>query len=147
MLSSHDINQTIVLMDCHCCRDAPIAGRTNGGVGHCPDRSVQNLPEIHVENRKRLTVFSKVKILPFGVSVRTPPSENGLCVQEGSSDTPTVALPPMSRYCRHGSFDRNDPQPLCAEFGLLLRLIRPHHQPLMTAVIHRAALERVGLIN
>ena len=63
-------------------------------------------------------------------------------------DLPTrrrcVALPPMSHYCRHGSFDRNDPQPLCAGFGLLLRLIRPHHQPLMTAVIHRAALERVN---
>jgi hypothetical protein len=79
--------------------------------------------------------------------MRTRPSGNGLCAQERFSDTPTAALPPTNRYCRHGSFDRNDQQPLCAEFGFLLRLIRPHHPPWTKAVIHSAALERVGLIN
>ena len=56
-------------------------------------------------------------------------------------------LSSTNRYCRQGSFDRNDQQPLCAEFGFLLRLIRPHHPPWMKAVIHNAALARVGLIN
>lgn len=92
--------------------------------------------------------FSSLTLTPpNGVSIWTRPSGIGLCAKKRCSSTPTAALPPMSLYCRHGSFDHNDPQPLCAEFGLLLRLIRPHHPPWMKAVIHSAALERVGLIN
>ncbi|KAI2504067.1 hypothetical protein MHU86_10349 [Fragilaria crotonensis] len=76
-----------------------------------------------------------------------PAIGNGLCVPEASSDTPTAALPSMSIDCRPGSFDRNDPRPMCAEFELLLRLIRPHHPPWTKAMNHSAALERLGLIN
>jgi len=79
-----------------------------------------------------------------------PPSELGLCVRETFTDTPTVALPSSSHGCRPGSFDHHDHRTIIAESALLLllRLIRPPHQPLTKAFnVYNIATCLLGLIN